>query len=115
MVLNSTRLAKFWMVLVTNFSVRSAMGLGRSGERERGLLLAAAKEGQGLVTCHNIKELRFEQGRTDKPQEEKTTEVRKVMWIEGIVQHRIILNDHRLKETPYLTALIVTESSSGHF
>ena len=29
-LLNSTRFAKFWMVLVTSFNVLSAMGLGKS-------------------------------------------------------------------------------------
>ena len=36
-LLNSTRLAKFWIVLVTSFRVLSAIGLGNSrGERGGG-------------------------------------------------------------------------------
>ena len=46
-VLNSTRLARFWMVFVTSFSVLSAMELGNSGGR-RELSVQEGGEGCGL-------------------------------------------------------------------
>ena len=44
LVLNSTRFAKFWMVLVTSFNVLSAMGLGKSTQ----LVISTWRKGVGV-------------------------------------------------------------------
>lgn len=58
-----------------------------------------------MRTCHYIEELRFEQCRADEPQEKETTEERERRLVAAVI----------VLHAPYLIALTVTESSSGHF
>ena len=44
LALNSTRLARFWMVLVTSFKVRSAVALGGSAQGEASLQLIVGED-----------------------------------------------------------------------